>query len=290
MIHQIHNSHLSVSISAKGAELQSIINKNFGIEYMWNANPAFWAKTSPVLFPIVGGLTNNQYRYNGNTYTLGRHGFARDMEFSVTSQQRDAITFTLADNDVTLKMYPFHFNFSITYALHENTLNVTYTIKNTGVETLLFSVGGHPAFKVPVVHGTTFTDYYLRFSHVENAGRWPLSPAGQIETRAIPLLNNTNILPLTKQLFYADALVFKHLLSNAITLESNVTPHGLTVKFDGFAYMGIWSARDADFVCIEPWCGIADSVNATGGLHEKEGINNLAPQHVFEKTWGVTAF
>jgi len=290
MIHQIHNHILSVAIAEKGAELQSIINKETGIEYMWSGDPAFWGKKSPVLFPVVGGLKNNQYHHNGNTYTLGRHGFARDMAFTVTEALKDTICFTLADNEETLKHYPFHFNFSVTYTLKENIVQVTYTVKNTGSETLLFSVGGHPAFAVPVAEGTGYNDYYLQFSDTEDAGRWPLSPGGQIENHTTPLLNHTTHLPLTKQLFYEDALVFKHLRSNSITVKSDATTYGLTVRFDGFPYMGVWAAKDADFVCIEPWCGIADSVVASGELAEKEGINKLQPQQVFERTWSVEVF
>ncbi len=290
MNHQIQNSSLSVSIATKGAELQSIINKSTGLEYMWSADPAFWAKKSPVLFPIVGGLKNDHYTYNGNTYTLGRHGFARDMEFTVTEQDESRITFTLTDNETTRKNYPFQFNFSVKYTLEQNRVNVSYIVKNTDDKTLLFSVGGHPAFKLPLVHNTFFEDYYLQFSHVETAGHWPLSPGGQLEDHSVPFINNTNILPLKRPLFYQDALVFKNLASNSIAILSKKTPNGLRVHFDGFPYLGIWNAKDANFVCIEPWCGIADSVNATGDLAQKEGINQLQPGHIFERTWGVELF
>lgn len=290
MIYQIHNNILAVAVTTKGAELQSIISKDTGIDYMWSGDPAFWGKKSPVLFPIVGGLKNNQYRHNGNTYTLGRHGFARDMEFTVTEQLKESISFTLADSEETLKNYPFHFNFSVTYTLQENIVQVTYTVKNTGNEALLFSVGGHPAFGVPLADDTAYADYYLQFSHTETAGRWPLSPSGQIEDYTTPLLNHTNKLPLTKQLFYEDALVFKHLNSDSITIKSDATTYGLTVRFNEFPYIGIWAAKDADFVCIEPWCGIADSVNASGELAEKEGINRLNPGELFVRTWSVELF
>jgi galactose mutarotase-like enzyme len=290
MIHQVHNDVLSVAIAEKGAELQSIINKDTGIEYMWNADPAYWSKKSPVLFPIVGGLKDNTYQYGGKAYNLNRHGFAREAAFTVTEHGRDTITFTLTESPETLERYPFKFIFSVKYTLAGNQLHVSYIVKNTDEKTLLFSVGGHPAFKVPVAEGTVFEDYYLQFSQEENAGRWPLSPGGQVETYSTPLLNNTNRLALTKQLFYEDALVFKHLASKGVAIVSDKTPHGLRVMFDGFPYLGIWNFKDADFVCIEPWCGIADSVNATGELEEKEGINQLHTGQVFEQTWSVELF
>jgi galactose mutarotase-like enzyme len=290
MIHHIKNDVLSAAIAEKGAELQSIFNKNTGIEYMWGADPAYWSKKSPVLFPIVGGLKDNQYKYGGKTYSLGRHGFARDSAFTVTEQTVESITFTLTDSAETVEKYPFHFSFSVKYTLNANRLQVGYIVKNTDDKTLLFSVGGHPAFKVPVAEETVFDDYSLQFNQVETAGRWQLSPGGQVEEQPTPLLVNTDVLPLTKKLFYQDALVFKHLASTGVSILSGKTAHGLHVSFGGFPYLGIWSFKDANFVCIEPWCGIADSVNATGELAEKEGINTLSPQEIFERTWSVEVF
>ncbi len=141
---------------------------------------------------------------------------------------------------------------------------LTFTVENTGSENLLFSVGAHPAFAVPLANETKYQDYYLKFSQNEHAGIWPLSAEGLIESTPTPLLKNEQRLPLKKELFYNDALVFKNLKSNSISIASDRTPHGLQVDFTGFPYIGIWAAKDADFVCIEPWFGITDSVNVTG--------------------------
>ena len=290
MIHSIHNNELSVAISTKGAELQSIIHKSFGLEYMWGGDAVFWGKKSPVLFPIVGGLKDNSYHYNGKTYQLPRHGFARDMEFEVTEQREDFIVFTLKSNEATFAKYPYEFKFSLHYTLQENKLSVSYIVENTGKENLLFSVGGHPAFKVPLVDGTVFEDYYLKFDTVENIGRWPLSADGLIENFATPVLENTDQLPLTQSLFLKDALVFKQLQSQNICILNHKNQHGLKLSFPGFPYMGIWNSGNAPFVCIEPWCGIADNVNATGNLQEKEGINTLPPHEIFERTWSIELF
>lgn len=289
-IYTIQNNYLTVSVAAKGAELQSIIHKDFGIEYIWSGDPKFWGKKSPVLFPIVGGLIQNHYTYNGVQYELGRHGFARDMDFDVTEQTETVLTFTLVSNAATEKVYPFLFRFSVKYTLEDDKLHVAYVVKNTGEDLMYFSVGAHPAFRVPLVEDTHFEDYYLEFDHTENKGRWPLSPEGQVENFALPCLEGTNILPLRKELFYEDALVFKKLASTSIAIKSNKTSHGLKVSFPHFPYMGIWNAKDADFVCIEPWCGLADHVNAGGLISEKEGINKLQPEHIFTRTWTAELF
>ncbi len=290
MKHQIQNDHLTVCIDTLGAELQNLIHRKSGLEYMWGADPAFWSKKSPVLFPIVGALKENRYSHEGKSYSLNRHGFARESEFAVSEKGEDFIVFTLCDTEATLKCYPFHFNFSIRYSLERNQLKVTYLVKNTGEKSLLFSVGAHPAFKVPFAPETNFNDYRLEFSQAETEVSWLLTPEGLVENKSIPLLDKTDRLPLLKSLFYNGALVFKHLASNSIALVSDKTPHGLRMHFDGFPFFGIWNAKDANFVCIEPWCGIGDSVSSSGILSEKEGLCTLPASQIFERTWIVELF
>jgi galactose mutarotase-like enzyme len=287
---QLENERIKAIIALKGAELQSLVRKDVDQEYMWSGDPAFWGKKSPVLFPIVGGLKQNQYSYKGQTYQLGRHGFARDQEFTVTEQSQSTARLTLTDNEATRRVYPFAFRFSLVYALQPAGLSVSYIVENTGNDTLWFSVGGHPAFKLPLSSHCSFEDYYLDFSETENAGRWPLSPEGLISHPPQPLLNNTGKLPLSKPLFYEDALVLKQLQSTSVSLQTDKDPQGLRFHFEGFPFLGIWSAKNADFICIEPWCGIADSVDASGRLEEKEGIESLAPGQQFTRTWSVDLF
>jgi len=286
----ISNETLTVDLNPQGAEILSIYNKQTKLDYLWNGDPAYWPKTSPVLFPIIGGLKDTTYQHKGNSYQMGRHGFGRENVYEVTEQTVSSITFTLVANAATLKVYPFQFRFSVKHELNDNKLSITYIVENTGDEELLFSVGAHPAFKVPLVEGTAFSDYYLLFNETENAGKWPLSKDGLIEKEPIPFLVNTNKLPLIKELFYTDALVFKQLASNSISIVSDQTKHGLKTVFDGFPYMGIWNCKDANFVCIEPWCGIADNVDTTQQLAEKEGINSLAIGKAFSRTWSVEVF
>jgi len=155
---------------------------------------------------------------------------------------------------------------------------------------MFFSVGGHPAFKLPMADTLSYDDYYLLFNKTENAPRWPISNEGLIETTALQLLDNTNRLALTKSLFYKDAIVLKNLQSDEVKLKSDKHAAGLSFIFKGFPYLGIWAAKDADFICIEPWCGIADSVGANQVLNDKEGIINLPAGENFERTWSVTMF
>jgi galactose mutarotase-like enzyme len=286
----LENEILQVEVSAKGAELQSIVNKVCGIEYLWNGNPAFWAKRSPVLFPIVGSLKNNSYFYQGKSYQMFRHGFARDMEFQVEKENINEITLLLKSNADTRVNYPFDFEFRIRYQLLGDELSTEYLVSNTGTGILLFSVGGHPAFRMPLTSDTGFSDYYLKFDETENLPRWPISKDGLILPQPTPLLEDTNRLNLKKSLFYQDALVFKYPSSSEITLLSGKTPHGILFQMGEFPFLGIWSAKDADFICIEPWCGIADSVNSNQQLEQKEGIEKLGSGKIFSRQWRVKVF
>ncbi len=289
-MHSISNDIISIKVAAKGAELQSLFSRQHQLEYMWSGDPAIWGKHSPVLFPIVGELKNKMYEYKDKQYKLSRHGFARDMEFKLTEQSESALTFSLHSNTKTEENYPCQFIFSVHYTLVQNTLQVSYIVENLGHEIMYFSVGGHPAFKVPLSEKTAFEDYQLVFEKKETAARWPISSDGLIEAESKPLLENENKLPLKRELFAADAIVLKNLQSTSVSLKSEKTPHGLTVHFTNFPYLGIWEAKGGDFVCIEPWCGIADSVNASGKLEEKEGIRALEPSGKFEVSFSIEVF
>jgi galactose mutarotase-like enzyme len=286
----IENDILKIAISTKGAELQSITNSKTQLEYLWGGDPAFWGKKSPVLFPIVGTLKNDTYYFQGKAFHLGRHGFARDMEFVLESQAADETSLLLCSNEQTMINYPFEFEFRVHYKLNGNSLRVFYDVKNISSEPLFFSVGGHPAFKLPLVEGTNYDDYFLEFNENETSPRWPISKDGLIETVPEPLLVDTTILPLSKSLFSKDALVFKHPSSSMVSIKSEKTEHGLDFDFSGFPYLGLWAAKNADFVCIEPWCGIADSVNSNQQLTEKEGINKLAGGKDWQRSWTVSFY
>ncbi|MES2516779.1 MAG: aldose 1-epimerase family protein [Bacteroidota bacterium] len=283
----IKSQQITAKINPKGAELVSLFNHEDQTEYIWRADPDFWGKSSPVLFPIVGSLKQNMYRFEGQEYTLPRHGFARDREFTVEKSGESNVIFLLTHDENTLKVFPFPFEFRLIYTLENSTLNVTYSVKNIGDREMYFSVGGHPAFAVPLAGNTNYDEYYLEFNKTETFKRWGLTSDGLIDTQPFDFLMNTNTLPLTKELFYDDAIVFKNLESTSVTLKSDNVNQQLKFDFEGFHFLGIWAAKNANFVCIEPWCGIADAANHNQELTEKEGIISLSSNEIFEKTWRV---
>jgi galactose mutarotase-like enzyme len=290
MVTTISNGQLTARISRGGAELTSLFNNALRLEYMWAADARYWAKSSPILFPIVGALKGGSYIFNGKNYRLSRHGFARDWIFDVESQEPSTITFLLRDDEDTRTIYPFPFELRLIYSLDGFQLNVTYEVVNPSDEKLLFSIGGHPAFKVPLIPGTVYEDYFLKFDQQETSSRWPITRDGLIDKSSKPFFNSSNILPLTRELFFEDAVVLKDLKSSTISIRSNKHTHGLDFSFPGFPYFGIWAFKDADFVCLEPWCGIADSVTHDQRLENKEGIIALAGNSRWEKTWTVKCY
>ncbi|HAI85073.1 MAG TPA: aldose epimerase, partial [Chitinophagaceae bacterium] len=226
----------------------------------------------------------------GNSYKMGRHGFAREQVFEVINQSNDSIVFRLTANEVTRKLYPFEFELTITYTLVNHRLSVTYQVANSGNDTLYASIGAHPAFNVPLTSDTTFEEYYLQFEQIENAGIYPLTAAGLLKTEPIPYLQKANAIPLVKSMFYGDALVFKELKSSSISILSTRHEHGITVSYYNMPYMGIWSAKDAPFVCIEPWHGIADSEVASGNITNKEGIVAIPKGECLHCNMRITLF
>jgi galactose mutarotase-like enzyme len=287
----LENKSIRIGIEPKGAEMQQLFHKGHQTDYMWNGDPAYWNRHSPLLFPIVGTLRDNTYFYKDRSYTLPRHGFARDREFAIESKSDKHLTFLLPSDETSLVVFPFEFALRVTYGLLPEGVSVTYRVDNPSrSEPLYFSIGGHPAFRVPLAPETTYNDYFLEFDEQETAPRWPISREGLIEREPQPLLEDTRMLALTKQLFARDALVLKQLRSTGVLLGSYKTGMGLRLEFPGFPFLGIWAAPNADFVCIEPWCGIADSVDSDRQWTHKEGIIRLEPGGVFARTWTIQLF
>lgn len=289
MIVSIKNEHLAVDFSTKGAELQRIVGTDSGVNYMWNGDAKFWGKFSPILFPIVGALKDNSYQYQGENYHLSRHGFARDMEFEYQKNGNSEISFSLKHTDETLKVYPFEFELTLKYRLHGASLACTYQVFNPSTQTIIFSIGGHPAFAAPLNSEGVYIDYYLQFNNDDELTYHHIvDNLVSDETTTIQLEDKK--LPLKHELFYEDALVFKGLKSDSIRLLNNKNYTGLNFHFEGFPYFGIWAAVDANFVCLEPWCGIADGLNHNQQLEEKEGMEKLAAGETWERSWEVCCF
>ena len=280
MLITITNNKISASIDTLGAELIRLEKDNKN--YIWTVDETYWNKTSPILFPIVGRLKNDTYSIENKTYELPRHGFARNLEFQIVNQTESSVVFVLESNSETLKNYPFEFELRLEYELDENELKMKYFVENKLKATMPFSIGAHPAFVIE----NSFSDYSLKFNQTEEFISYELD--NEQFSNSFRKINSENgQINLNYSLFEKDALVFKHLKSNELILLNKNKPV-LSVQFEGFPYLGIWTKPNAPFLCIEPWCGLADNVNHNGNIFEKEGINLLHPQEIFSRRIKIT--
>lgn len=282
---QITLSHgdLHAVIDYHGAELKSL-SKN-GKEYMWNADPAYWNRTSPVLFPFVGAVANKEYRYKGMSYPMGQHGFARDMDFKLVSSSSDRCSFVLHSSEDTLKKYPFEFELTISYELSDTGIEVIWDVKNPAEEPLLFSIGAHPAFNC-VLDATRIC--------IKNSGT-PLdsfinSVFGQglltQDKKEIKLDNG--IMSLNSHSFDGDAFVIENSQADQVDVMDNEGNTLLSVAFTS-PLVGIWSppGKNAPFLCIEPWYGRADKEGFCGELADREWNNTLFSGESFHASYRI---
>ena len=280
MTTSISNSKITAQIKHLGAELCSL-KKSTNIEYIWEGNPKYWGKHSPILFPIVGTLKNNSFSYNNIEYNLSRHGFARDMEFELVQKKENSATFSLKSSAETLKIYPFEFELHIIYTLKENSLSIDYQVINTNNNLMPFSIGAHPAFSLV----GNFEDYSIEFDQQEPLEYFLLeNDLISNNTKKLEVANKQ--IPLNYDLFSNDALIFKHLKSNSLTIIRGLKPI-LKVTFADFPNLGIWTKEKAPFICIEPWFGYSDTNKNSGNLFEKEGIQILNPKEKFNSTYSI---
>ncbi|MPT31766.1 MAG: aldose 1-epimerase family protein [Chryseobacterium sp.] len=282
----IQNTKLKATFNELGAELASLINLKTGKEIMWEGNPDFWGGISPVLFPIVGALKDEQYIFEGRTYELPRHGFARRRIFAVKESSENEVIFELNSDEESLKIYPFYFSLEIRYTLIENKLTVSYQVKNLSEKEMHFSLGAHPGFAIDTKNGLNYNDYEIAFSDDEKLEIHPLiDNLISNETQTIELDNNT--LSLSYELFSKDALVMTTMKSQELVLRNKKNQNTVIFTFSNFPYFGIWAAKNADFVCLEPWQGIADLENHNQELTEKFGILKLERNEIWKASWAV---
>lgn len=289
-IYELKNDTVAIGIESLGAELKSLKRLDTGAEYLWRADPAFWDRTSPILFPFVGSVNGKEYRAKGRTYAMNQHGFARDMEFGLLSQSEDEIWFELRDNEETRKMYPFAFLLRLGYRLLADGVEVKWQVENPGKEELAFSIGGHPGFNCPL-EGDTFqkTDCYLKFENIERFESTRVGDGLVIDEKGTYELEQGGYLAVTEHLFDCDTLVLEDYQTNAISIcRPDQSPY-VTVTMENVPVWGVWTrSPKAPFICIEPWYGRCDRTGFSGDLTEREWGNMIRPGESFEASYKIT--
>ena len=266
----------------KGAEIKSFTID--GEEFLWNKEE-FWAKTSPILFPFVGGLRDNKYEYKGKEYTITtRHGFARDNIFEVVEKHEDRAIFKFSSNEETLEKYPFNFDLFLEYILTDNGFEIKYKVVNLDKDEMYFSIGAHPAFALQ-------NDYegnaYIEFEVQEDAKKYKLDlKTGFYDGMKdfFSLQEDKTKLEIVDEKFVEDAISFKNLNSTKVYIKSRTNKKEVMVDFKDFPYIAFWKPLNAPFVCIEPWYGINDILNTSNDIIAKEGIQKLNGNSEFNST------
>ena len=284
----IQNEKMIVSISEKGAELQSIRLKDDSTEYLWQGDTKYWGRRAPILFPIVGRLVENTYYVDDKPYSLTQHGFARDLTFTIKEQDESKITYAITSNEETLQNYPFAFELLVSYELNETSIYVTYEVFNSNSEEMYFSIGGHPGFNCPLLPNESFTDYYLSFGTPERLEASVLE-GPFLSKQKLVVAEEATELPLTYDLFQNDALIVENMRKNEMTIRAHNHNKFVQVSFEGFPFVGVWTqGKDAPFLCIEPWYGIADELEPAKDFKEKKGIQMLKANEPFTCCYSIT--
>lgn len=278
----LKNQTMSVKISSTGAEAVEIRRLDLDCSYLWDGDAKFWSSHSPVLFPMVCAAMNGEIKVDNKKYALMNHGYARKTEFELLELGETTAVYRLKADEKSLTMYPFKFQLTIQYSLVENSLEIDYQVKNVDNQVICFQIGTHPGFNCPLDKDLAFEDYYLEFSQPETLERHYMNGANVlINDRTTLLGENVSQLPMTRSLFADGALVFPHVNSRRVVLKSDRSQRAVAVSYQNMNQLGIWQAKDAPFVCIEPWHGLADVDGYTGEFKDREAVIQLAQEEIF---------
>lgn len=289
-MHTLKNDILTVEVSGHGAELTSI--RKGSTEYLWQADPAFWGRHSPVLFPIVGSVWEKRYRVEGKEYELGQHGFARDMDFILVNATETEVRYRLESTPETLAKYPWPFVLEIAYRLHDGNLDVIWEVSNPGTEEMFFQIGAHPAFCYPDYDPQTMERGFLSFDRNEGLECIRIKEKGCVdaETRYPLEVPQDGLFPLTRETFDAiDTIMLQDSQIGKVTLHRADGSPWLSLSFDA-PVVGIWSppTKNAPFICIEPWYGRCDRAGYEDDYREKDWINRLGAGETFRSVYTIS--
>lgn len=281
----ISSEFIKVKVTSFGAELKSLIDLESDREYLWQADPAWWPRSAPHLFPIVGKLKDDQYRIGQKNYGLPQHGLARDLDFETVETRKDEVTFRLGYNDDTLKFYPYKFILEVTYRVYGPKLFIEYRVFNVDKSEIYFSLGLLPAFNLPIQHGV-LEDYYIEFEEREPVGAYfPTQGLVNFEHKDDHTIFDGRRISLHEGLFDQHSLIFKDLVSRRVALKNKIDAREVIIELADAPYLEIWRPKGAPFICVGPSFGVADSVYSDNDFLKKEGLYELEKSESFDASF-----
>ena len=288
MLTTIKSKDMKVTVSARGAELQSIRSPD-GTEYLWQGDPAYWTSHAPNIFPYVARLTQGKCLYRGEVYGFGNHGLVRYADLAMVESTPDSVTYQMDSDETTLRQYPFPFRYTMRYHVVNNRLVMQTTVENTGTERMYFAVGGHPGFNVPLEEGLAFSDYFIEFDAPAAPYRILLADSGAVTPgQEIYTLQDGRRIPLAHSLFDHDAIVLHH-VAKTVTVRSERGRRSVTVSFPDFRYVGFWHKprTDAPYVCVEPWTSLPSREGIIEDLALQSDLLFLDPGRQYRTEWWI---
>lgn len=276
----IKNEFITAKFNTLGAELKSLVYN--GREYIWQAEPQWWPQSCPLMFPICGGLADDQFEFEGKAYTLTKHGYAKMSEFEVECQTDTSVTFLLKSNDESRKQFPFEYELRLIYTLMGKQLQVRNEVKNTGNGTMYFSIGSHEGYATP----EGIEEYELVLPQKEKLYAFGLN-GNLIGNQRTLILDNSDRLPLKKEYFSIDALVFPEIESRSVILQKKDGSVAIRVEFDGFFNLMVWQKCGAPYICVEPWNGVPDFEGDGKDFTKKRGIQQVSAGSTYVRTHNI---
>jgi galactose mutarotase-like enzyme len=271
----LSSADIHAEVNPLGAQL-SVLRDRSGHDLLWDGDPKVWTGRAPILFPIIGEVAGGSYKLGAKTYRLSRHGFARGKLFEVVTAGASSATFRLKADEATLQVYPFQFELDVHFAVTGTTLSVTTSVRNTGSANMPASVGYHPAFRWPLPFGRPRAGHFIEFASDEPAPIRRLDSKGLLTSERYPTPVSNRRLVLEDALFQNDVVIFDKFRSRSVTYGAADGPR-IRVSYPDATYLGVWTKPGANFICIEPWRGIADVEGFSGDFTAKEGVFSVAP-------------
>jgi galactose mutarotase-like enzyme len=290
MVHTLENSDVKINVKLAGAELCNFFDKKNEVEHLWQADSNVWSRHAPILFPLVGQVEDGVFSVDSQTYKMGQHGFARDNDFKLIIEEKNTLIFELRSTKKIKELYPYKFSLRVIYILAESKLTITYSVENIDSKEMFFNLGAHPGFAVPFEKEHSFSDYYLEFSEKETLDRILLDTGGLVSgKKTVNYLQNESTIKLNDSLFDDDALVFKGVKSDFVSIKSHKTNRVLRFGLGSFPFLGIWSKpkANAPFVCIEPWYGHTAVRGTNKELNQRVAVSSLMPSEVLEDSFSI---
>ena len=288
MIYTIQNECLTVQAEDTGAQLASIRSAG-GEEYLWQGDPAIWARRAPILFPLIGRLRTGAYWLDGVPYSISSHGFARDMPFALADRGADFLTFQLSDTPETRSVYPFSFSLSVTYRLEHNRLVKIHRVENRSDRDMLYEMGAHDGFRVP----GPMAGWTVRLPGLDRAALYGMDQELMITPKGAPVPLRAGGLPLTPSTFGLDTMILDAPPQHQAVLTDPQGRPRVAVTAPDFPYLGIWTQDrpyDTGYVCIEPWSSLPDASFVGRELSDKAGVRRLSPGQEETLTYTTTIY